>query len=294
MNLEAKLSGWTGPSSATEQDKQERTERMVREAIDAHSAFSGCSFRTYAKGSYPNNTNVRADSDVDVAVQCSEVVYWGEHTPGAHPRGPSYDGPWTPIKVRSEITAALRAKFGDQVDTSGNTAIRVRSSTARVEADVVPCFDYLYYFQDGTTRPGTRVFRKDGDSFENYPAQHLTYGRQKNTATSNRFKPAVRILKRVENAMVEAGVHRMVPSFFVECLVYNCPNPLFAHTTWTERIRTILHHIWDATQGDVEPSDGRWLEVNECKYLFSPKQAWTRGDARDFSFAAWNYLDYST
>ena len=144
MNLEAKLSGWTGPSSATEQDKQERTERMVREAIAAHSAFSGCSFRTYAKGSYPNNTNVRADSDVDVAVQCSEVVYWGAHTPGAHPRGPSYDGPWTPMKVRSEVTAALRAKFGDQVDTSGNTAIRVRSSTARVEADVVPCFDYLY------------------------------------------------------------------------------------------------------------------------------------------------------
>ena len=30
---EDQLAGWTGPSSATEQDKQDRTERMTREAI---------------------------------------------------------------------------------------------------------------------------------------------------------------------------------------------------------------------------------------------------------------------
>ena len=37
----------------------------------------------------------------------------------------------------------------------------------------------------------------------------------------------------------------------------------------------------------------RWREVNECKYLFAPKQAWTRGDARDFAKAAWNHLGYA-
>jgi hypothetical protein len=30
-DLESLLSNWTGPSSATEQDKQERTERMIRD-----------------------------------------------------------------------------------------------------------------------------------------------------------------------------------------------------------------------------------------------------------------------
>ena len=37
---EEQLAGWTGPSSTTEQDKQDRTERLIREAIHAHDAFN--------------------------------------------------------------------------------------------------------------------------------------------------------------------------------------------------------------------------------------------------------------
>jgi hypothetical protein len=75
MALEETLQCWTGPSSATEQEKQNRTERMVREAIAAHPGFKDCSLLIYTKGSYPNNTNVVTDSDVDVAVQCRDVLY---------------------------------------------------------------------------------------------------------------------------------------------------------------------------------------------------------------------------
>lgn len=70
--LEGKLAGWTGPSSTTEQDKQDRTERMIKEAIKSHTPFDSCSLKVYAKGSYANNTNVRANSDVDIAVQCTD------------------------------------------------------------------------------------------------------------------------------------------------------------------------------------------------------------------------------
>ena len=80
-DLESLLSGWTGPSSVTEQDKQDRTERMIRDAVSAHKPFEGCSLSAYAKGSYPNNTNVRTDSDVDIAVQCHDVFYWDEEEP---------------------------------------------------------------------------------------------------------------------------------------------------------------------------------------------------------------------
>ncbi len=76
--MEEKLSSWTGPSSDSEQEKQDRTERMIREAIDAHRAFEDCALAVFAKGSYANNTNVRADSDVDIAVECTEAEYWEE------------------------------------------------------------------------------------------------------------------------------------------------------------------------------------------------------------------------
>lgn len=293
-SLEDLLSGWIGPSSPTEQEKQERTERMVMEAVKAHGPFEDCWLSVYAKGSYPNNTNVKADSDVDIAVQCHNAYYSDEETEGTHTPVEPYAGVWTPAKLRSELGAALRAKFADQVDDSGLTAFSVSSSTARVDADVVPCFDYRYYLSSGESLEGTRVFRKNGIGFENYPAQHLENGRRKNTRTNGSFKKAVRILKRVENLMLENGVHREVQSFFIESLVYNCPDDILNRSTWADTVRGILGHVWNGLEGD-EPSESseRWLEANNVKYLFHPDQKWTRTDGRDFAKAAWNYLGYA-
>lgn len=290
--LEDKLAGWTGPSSATEQEKQDRTERMIRDAINAHEPFRTLSIKVYAKGSYANNTNVRSDSDVDIAVECDEVFYWDEYTPGAHPSSnPSYTGEWTPAKLRTELITALNTKLGDAVDTSGSTAIQVHSTTARVEADVVPCFAYRYYFSETSYRTGAKVFKTDGTSVVNYSELQLTNGRAKNNRTNQSYKKTVRILKRLENAMIEAGYHREVPSFFVECLVYNCPDEKFGRSTWTSVIKEVLAHTYTSLEG-TEPSDKgeRWLEVNEAKYLFNHAQKWTRNDARDFAYAGWNYL----
>ena len=121
MSLEDKLSRWTGPSSDTEQEKQDRTERMIRQAIDSHEPFDNCSFKVYAKGSYANNTNVRSDSDVDIAVECTEVLYWEEEEPGISTPGKPYEGIWTPAKLRSELVAALKDTFPNQVDATGST-----------------------------------------------------------------------------------------------------------------------------------------------------------------------------
>ncbi|MCH7388141.1 hypothetical protein MMO39_12650 [Acinetobacter modestus] len=78
MISEVTLSNWTLPSSDNEKEKQERAERMIRQAIDAHEVFQNCSLKVYAKGSYANNTNVRSDSDVDIAVECTDAIYWEE------------------------------------------------------------------------------------------------------------------------------------------------------------------------------------------------------------------------
>lgn len=289
--LETKLAGWTGPSSASEQEKQDRTERMIKEAINKHPEFDNCQLRVYAKGSYANNTNVRADSDVDIAVQCREVTYWEEAEPGAHPESTPYTGPWTRDKLRGELVAALRAKFPGQIDTTGSTAIRIDSSSSRVEADVVPAFNYKYYFPSGNYREGSRIFTKDGLALTNYPDQQLENGRLKNTATNTNYKKTVRIMKRIENALVDANLHKEVPSFFIECLVYNCPNHILMRSTWTATVRDVILYIWTELQGSEPDEDNqRWLEPNRCKYLFSPRQPWTRQDGLDFAKAAWNYL----
>ncbi len=293
-SLEDRLVSWTGPSSATEQDKQERTERMVKEAVRDHPGCQNCMLSVYTKGSYPNNTNVKADSDVDVAVQCSDVFYWdpADSRAGASTITP-YTGSWTPSKLRSEVLSALEAKFPDQVDSSGSTAIKVNSSTARVDADVLPCFDYRYYFANGGYREGSRAYKTDGSPITNYPYQQLRNGIAKNYATAMRYKKAVRVLKRIENFMVADSVIDELPSYFMECLVYNVPNPVLTRTTWVEVIRGILGHVYEGLQGPepVEES-ARWLEVNDCKFLFHFSQKWTRADGRALAQSAWDYLGY--
>ncbi|GAB2670761.1 nucleotidyltransferase domain-containing protein [Kribbella swartbergensis] len=295
MRLEDQLAGWTGPSSSTEQDKQDRTERMIREAIEAHEAFNGYDFEVYAKGSYANNTNVKSDSDVDIAVQCRELYYYDQAVPGTVSSRGGYSGVWTPDYLRGELESALSKKFPGQVDSSGSTAFRIDSSTARVEADVVPCFDYRYYFSDGTYRSGSRVARKDGSFLTNYPKQQLENGRAKNNRTGARYKKTVRILKRVENAMVDSGDHREVPSYFMECLGYNVPDHILKQGTWTATVRDSLVHIWQELQGDEPTAEGdRWMEPNDIKFLFHASQPWTRADGRDFVKAAWNYLGFAS
>lgn len=293
--LEETLASWTKPSSDTEQEKQERTERMIREAVKNHGAFRGCDLRVYTKGSYANNTNVRTDSDVDVAVQCRECFYWDAESPSAHTSPGPYKGTWTPEKLRSELAAAMRKKFPGQVDTKGSTAMRIHSGTARIDADVVPCFTCKYYFNSGTVREGAKTFKTSGGTLVNYPDQHLAEGRRKNENTKRYFKQAVRIMKRVENAMVEKGLHREVPSYFVECLIYNCPDDIFMKSTWEATVRVIIVHIWNELDG-AEPTmpGGRWLEVNRCKWLFSDDQKWSRQDGREFAKAAWNYLGFTS
>lgn len=290
MSLEDQLIRWTKPSSDTEKDKQDRTERMIRQAIDSHAAFDDCSLNIYAKGSYANNTNVRTDSDVDIAVECTDVLYWDEAEKGIHKSGGKYEGIWTPSKLRSELVAAMKAKFPNQVDDSGTTAIQINSSSSRVDADVVPCFSYRYYMNSGTM-DGTKIFKTQGGSIVNYPKQQLEYGTEKNNSTNYAYKKGARLLKRIENNMAAEGKFRELPSFFIESLAFNCPNSIFDGSSWVDRLRGMLSHIWDELQGD-EPEVGRWVEANQCFYLFHSSQKWTREDGRDFANAAWNYFGF--
>lgn len=290
MSLEYKLFRWTGPSSNTEQDKQNRTERMIRQAINSHEPFNNCSLKVYAKGSYANNTNVRSDSDVDIAVECTEALYWEESENFNHTPGKPYEGIWTPAKLRAELLSAMEAKFPGQVDSSGSTAIQINSNSARVDADVVPCFSFRHYMKHGS-RDGTKIFKTDGNSIVNYPAQQMDNGIAKNKRTGYAYKKGARLLKRIENTMVKNGTFRELPSFFMECLAYNCPDSVFARPTWTECLRYMLLHIWSNLQTD-EPTSDRWLEVNECFFLFHSNQKWTREDGREFARAAWNYFRF--
>lgn len=226
------LSKWIKPSSENEQAQQERAEDMIRKAITTCAAFDGSSVLVYTKGSYPNNTNVRRDSDVDVTVELQDCFYYGYKpgVTGVEPPVAPYQGQWTPTSWRAAVVDALNLAFGeDSVDTSGKIAINIRAvEGSRPSADVVPSFDYRRF--DNSTRTirqdGSCVFPTDGgDKVVNWPQQQLENGRNLNNATNHRYKNYVRALKNAENFLAAEGNIEELPSYFMECLVFNVSTP---------------------------------------------------------------------
>jgi hypothetical protein len=296
---EALLSSWIKPSSDTEKDQQDRAERMVGDAVESWPAFDGTDLLIYTKGSYPNNTNVRADSDVDVVVECHECIYF-DYAPGvtANPGvGSPYKGEWTKQRWREEVGNALVEAFGESgVDLDGKIALNVSAAKgSRPSADVVPSFDYYRYLDSDqkTYYNGSCVFDTNGAKIVNWPDQQLKNGRTKNTRTSGRYKNFVRVLKRAENRLVALGKIDELPSYFMECLVWNVANPtLSSGADLQSGFRATLVDLWGALEdGNAE---GNWVEPNELKWLFKGKQKWTVDDGKNLVLGTWGYLEYES
>jgi hypothetical protein len=297
--LEDKLNRYKEPSSENEKDKQERAERMVREACSGWAGFAGIQLRYLPKGSYKNNTNVRQDSDVDIAVIHEGLFYFEDSA--LRPADRSSGGGLTikyfgESEFRTELEKCLYNKFGTAVDTSGKTAITIAGSSSRVSTDVVPSFPHRSYYYDDRGRTqyheGLATFQSDLTKIVNYPEQQYENGVAKNNRTGRRYKYIVRIMKRVENDLVAAGKISEMASYFVECLGYVVPDTEYGHggaTPLTDDLKAALYFIWDNT-GDGE-SGARWNEPNGIKPLFGPGQKWSMADARNFARAAWNLLD---
>jgi hypothetical protein len=132
------------------------------------------------------------------------------------------------------------------------------------------------------------------EEIHNYPKQHLDEGTKKNDATSRRYKRDVRILKRLENEMVDKAVIDIVPSFLIESSVYNVPNRSFNAGTWTGRVENALTHIFNGTKTDDCVASMDWLEVNRCKYLFANGQNWSHETANAFALQAWRYVGFGS
>lgn len=293
---EAKLDSWTGKASNAEDDKAERTREMIDHALKADSKLASYSFVTYPKGSYPNHTNVRNDSDVDIAVELGEFTNWGFERAAA---GMSindlgygrYAGGYSHEEFKNDIEHALIKAFGAGAVTRGNTAITVRETSRSLAADVVPCVTYkLLQAPNAEPLQGIKIYKDSGGHCINWPKQHLAEGIAKNKRTSRRYKRAVRILKRLENAMVKQGVITEVPSFLIESLVWNAPDSYFASESWEQRVADVLSFAYHGTASDEACAS--WTEANAIKSLFGEGQKWDRTTARNFALSAWRYLEF--
>lgn len=302
-----KFKTWAKPPSDTEEDKANNAARMINEAVRETKILDGRRFTVYSTGSYRNNTNVRAESDVDIAVVLEEAFWYTlpagvtAQQVGIGAGGVSYGLD----DFRGDLGRALAQKFGRDV-APGNKTFDIAGNSYRLPADVTPFLLHREYTgrrrPDGSweyrvgveTRPGNDPNRR----IVNWHQEHYDNGVRRNTTTNRRFKRVARILKRMRADMTGTGTPERksaaepARSFLIECLVYNAPDACFNKQTgsYYEDVKAVMTHLWNQTKDDAQA--GKLVEVNERKPLFGSHQGWTRAQAHDFLLRAWQHAGF--
>jgi hypothetical protein len=290
---EAWLQTAARPASATEEAERDRTVDRIRRAIAASTEIPSSKVSVYVKGSYISNTNVRRDSDVDVAVEWTGWSYVWRHPTIQEMTNeqlgivPTTEGP-LPSDFRAHVERAMIATFGvTAVDTSGDKAITVTRGTETLDADVVPCYSVSFYHGPGVVHPGHRLWPRSGGRIDNFPRQNLDNGRAKNTRTNRRYKQIVRCLKRLEGELIEQRkIPTEYPGYLVECLLYNIPDVVFTqHTALLPTLRTCLAFLWGGLREQATYES--WEEVNALLMLFRGHPNRNPQEALAMVWAAW-------
>jgi len=192
------LDTWRKPASETEEQKISNAISMIKDAIYAHDLLKNKNIEFVVQGSYGNNTNIKLDSDIDICAMYTDTFY-SEYREGTKKEDYGFtDGDNFFSDYKKLIIEALIKKFGIEHITVGNKAIQIKSNTYRVQADVVPAFQYRNYTNDTKNDPnnfveGIKFFSSTSDPIVNYPKVHIKNGIKKNTDTTRKFKRTVRL-----------------------------------------------------------------------------------------------------
>jgi nuclear transport factor 2 (NTF2) superfamily protein len=286
------LNGWRKPPSNTEETKLSNVERMIREAIAENEVLKPMNIDIYGKGSYANDTNVRLNSDIDICVCLSDTVFVQLPKDKKQEDLGYSDSSYKFADFKDTIEKALIDKFGTTEVTRNDKCITIKENSNRVEADVVPSFEYHRHDDNGSKHIGTKLLSDEGYPIINYPKQHIDNAKKKNSETLKRYKRLTRIVKRIRYKMIDDGelVSDNISSFLLECLVWNIPDRvLLDYDTWTDRLKESLRYLYHNTKEDKDCKE--WGEVSELLYLFVSRK-WDRKTVNNFILQMWTYLEF--
>jgi hypothetical protein len=232
---ETQLDTWSGQGSIIQSSTTYATIRGVLETGD--SPYAGMSFVSYLQGSYGNDTNIYADSDVDIVMKL-DAIFYTDLTDLTEDEKVLYNAQkssatYSYFDFKRDVLTHLTSKFGVSVK-SGSKAILISGNGNRRDADVVVCADYRRYTRfrgahDNYYVDGVTFWSADRTQIINYPKLHSKNCTAKHQGTNQYFKPTVRIFKNMRNRMIDGNYIRegLAPSYFIEGMLYNVPSEHF-------------------------------------------------------------------
>jgi hypothetical protein len=268
---ESQLETWSHQGAMT-------TSRNTYGSIKGNLEASGTSyayknFEVFLQGSYGNDTNIRADSDVDVVMMLTEI-FWEDISQLSQEQTTNYcrtfsNATYKFSDFKSGVVSQLQRVYGTQNVRIGSKSVKIATSSNRLGGDVVVSYQFRYYhyfygesnqsYDEGIIFPTSL-----GEEIVNYPKLHSQNCTVKHKNTGRVFKPMVRIHKNMRGRLIAVGAldQQVAPSYFIEGLLYNVPDDQFnggLETTFCNCINWLLKA--DRSKF-VCPSRKHWLFGN--------------------------------
>ena len=276
---ESTLTRWSRHQAAT---AFTQAHLPIRAALDAYNWPSDMNYGIFLQGSYKNDTNLGGESDVDVVVQLNHRLRprVAKLSGQQLQEDASHQGTYQRWKsFRDHALKAMRARFGNAAKSSRKT-LKVPKGRIPADADLVVTLRY---------REGIAFYLPDERRWVvSFPQQHHARGVRKERATRNRFKRTIRMFKAARNRLVEtkALTKDDAPSYFIECLLYNVPENLFApklaptYTDIIDWLRTVKLNDFKCQSGQGElfgPGREQWSEKKARAFVKALQGLWDAG-----------------
>lgn len=291
---ESQLETWSHQGSITGSSNTYNSIKNVLE--DVSTPYSAKSYSVFLQGSYGNDTNIWAESDVDIVIKLNDC-WQSDLVKLTDEERTSYndafvDATYGHVEFKRDVLQVLTDYYGKDV-AAGDKAIAIAANANRRKADVIVAIQYRRYFRfksksDQLYSEGICFWNNAGQQIANYPKQHASNMTTKHQATNAWLKPMVRVMKNMRGRLVDDGLLKpgIAPSYYLEGLLYNVPTDRF-----------------DASYADCFVSAINWIQseankdelvcANEEYYLLRDgfHTSWPKANGEAFLTAAvklWN------
>ena len=254
-----------------------------RNLLDASAPYAVEKVDVHLQGSYGNNTNVWADSDVDIVICHTGAFYYdiseiSQAEQDAFKTVSSGNSTYGYTEFKRDAEGFITHLYDGVMP--GKKVLHIPGKNYRRNADVLVCQEFRRYY---SYMPGVHgchygvAFYVDGLRIENFPKQHADNCTAKHQATNQNFKRMVRVFKNMRNSMIEKGLlaDKTAPSYFIESMLYNVPN---------DKLRGSYQDMWIKCFNSVVTAD-------ETKLTTASGLHWL---VRDNSSVGWPSANFHT
>jgi hypothetical protein len=256
---ESQLETWSHQGSITQSSSTYNAIKGVLEA--STTPYASKNFKVFLQGSYGNDTNIYAESDVDIVIRLDECFHndleaLSDDEKSAHSQAYS-KATYTSTDFKRDVLSVLEAQYGSAVK-AGDKAIAIDANASRRKSDVIVATQFRRYSKfrsvaDAEYVEGICFFNAAGERIANYPKQHSAKLTAKHQASSKWLKPMARVFKNMRSRMVEDGLIKsgIAPSYYIEGLLYNVPNAKLTSSYQDCVVNVLNWYLNEASKTDL-------------------------------------------